>query len=73
MSQKYNALAEYSKTGAKTAKDQLNFYQIFWCDANIKNPENQKYIKGFTDLGFMNVQQFTSTEELMEKVDQRKT
>ena len=62
-----------SALGAKTAKDQLNFYQIFWCDANIDNPENQKYISGFKDLGFMNVQQFKSTEELMAKIDQRRT
>jgi hypothetical protein len=40
MSQQYAALAEYSAVGAKTAKEQINFYQIFWCDANIKNDEN---------------------------------
>ena len=40
MSQQYNALSEMSAMGAKTAKDQLNFYQIFWCDANVKGKEN---------------------------------
>jgi len=53
---KYNGLNEMSVQANLKAKDQLNFYQIFWCDANIENKENQYYVKGFKELGFLNVQ-----------------
>lgn len=40
----YNDLSEMSVQANLKAKDMISFYQIFWCDANIGNPENQGYI-----------------------------
>ena len=69
----YPLLEESAQNLALNAKDQLNFYQIFWCDLNVANDENQTYIKGFKTLGFLNVQQFDTKEKLLEKLDMRKT
>ena len=43
MSAQYNDLEASNAKFALSAKDMLNFYQIYWCDTNIKDEENQYY------------------------------
>lgn len=38
--QNYSKLEASAAELALNAKDQLNFYQIFWCDLNIAEDEN---------------------------------
>ena len=33
----------------------MNYLQIFWCDLNINNNENQYYINGLKEFGFIKV------------------
>jgi hypothetical protein len=62
-----------SDSANKSVLTSMETYHILWTDANIDNPENQKYIKGFKDMNFVNVEQFKSVEDLCIKIDLRRT
>lgn len=67
--QGFNDLEKYSIEKSTNVKTQLSYYKLFWVDANVKSPENQFYVMKFKNFGFIDVSEFTTVDDCVNKLD----